>query len=116
VPPTAAPPAPRSSISVRHTSPWRPPLARLRWAARSLGFLLFIDGLGPAVSGLIVGSLAAVLIRMGMRPMFVRLVPAIDPVALGVVPLAMLAAALVACYLPARRAARVDPNVALRDL
>jgi len=45
---------------------------------------------------------------------FLYQVPAMDPLTFSVVPLMLLAMALLACIVPARRAAKVDPMAALR--
>ena len=78
--------------------------------------LVLVDGLRPVVAGIALGGIVAVLARMSLQPMFVRMVPPLDPFALATAPALMLLAALVACYVPGRRAASVDPNVALRNL
>lgn len=74
------------------------------------------EGLSPVLDGLVLGLGLGALVRFGVRPMFERMVPAMDLQVLGIVPLLFIVAGAIACYLPARRAAKVDPNVALRQL
>jgi ABC-type antimicrobial peptide transport system permease subunit len=84
--------------------------------ARHLLRMVLFDGTRPVLAGLAIGLGCGVILRLGFRPLFIRLLPAFDPLTVALVPLAFIAAALLAAYVPARRASRVDPNVALRHL
>jgi ABC-type antimicrobial peptide transport system permease subunit len=70
------------------------------------GFLL-------ACIGLVIGLLGAYFVGRAMRTMLFG-VGAMDLSAFGTVGLVLLFAALLACYLPARRAASANPMDALR--
>jgi putative ABC transport system permease protein len=70
-------------------------------------------GLGLCGAGLAIGMAGAVALRRVVAS-FVFGVSAADPAIYAGVVLLMLAVALAACYLPARRASRVDPSLALR--
>ncbi len=78
--------------------------------------LMIREGLGPVAIGVLTGGVFGWLARQGLQPRLAFLVPEIDPLALAGVLLLLLGVGLLACYLPARRAASVDPNVALRAL
>jgi putative ABC transport system permease protein len=75
--------------------------------------LVIGQGVRLAAIGAVVG-LAAALATMRLLVGLVKSVKPNDPLTLGAVTVLLLAAAAVASYLPARRAARVDPMVALR--
>jgi putative ABC transport system permease protein len=82
-------------------------------AADVLGLVLR-QGMAPVLAGLAAGlALALSLGRLGSSLLFE--VPPHDVATLAAAAAVLTAAALLACALPARRAARIDPAQALRD-
>jgi len=75
--------------------------------------LVLGDGLKMAVSGVAVGLLAALALTRLLTGL-VYGVSTTDPLTFGTIALLLMVVALLACYLPARRATKVDPLVALR--
>ena len=71
------------------------------------------QGLLLALLGIGIG-LAAALSLAQLMAAFLFGVPATDPVTFAAIAVLLLLVALLACYLPARRAAKVDPLRALR--
>jgi putative ABC transport system permease protein len=76
--------------------------------------LIVGQGLKLSVVGVVLGVIAAVGLTRIMSSMLVG-VGATDPLTFGAMTVIFLALATVACWVPARRAARLDPNEALRD-
>jgi putative ABC transport system permease protein len=66
-----------------------------------------------AFAGIKLGLAAALVLTRGMQGLLFN-VSAFDPLTLAAVAALLVFVALLACYLPARRAAQVDPMVALR--
>jgi predicted permease len=71
------------------------------------------QGLLVALAGVVIGAGASFAVN-GLLTKILYHVRVGDPVTLGAVTAILLAVALAACFLPARRATRVDPLVALR--
>jgi putative ABC transport system permease protein len=86
-------------------------------ADRSRIFSLILrDGLRPVVKGLVLGLGIGVVFRIVLRSTIVTGISPVDPLMFALVPVPFVLAALIACYVPASRASRVEPTVALRDL
>ncbi len=75
--------------------------------------LILSEGAKIAVVGVGIGIAAALLLTRLMASLLFG-VTATDPVTLSAVAALPLLVAFLACYIPARRATRVDPIVALR--
>ncbi len=71
------------------------------------------QGLWLVAIGIVAGLAAAVPLARFMSTLLFGISP-LDPATYGVVSLVLIAAALLATYLPTRRATRVEPSVALR--
>ena len=75
--------------------------------------LVASEGAWIALAGLVIGVLAAWILRRSLESMLFGVAPD-DTVTFGGVALLLGVVSLLAAYLPARSAARIDPAAALR--
>jgi putative ABC transport system permease protein len=76
--------------------------------------LILRRGLWKAGIGLVIGIIGALYLNDFIASLLFNVKPT-DPLAYGAVSLLLMLVALIASYLPARRAACVDPSIALRN-
>jgi ABC-type antimicrobial peptide transport system permease subunit len=81
--------------------------------ARAVLWMILREGALMLTAGVVIGLALAVATGKIVSGLLYQ-VSALDPVAFTVAPLVLGAAALVACWLPARRATRINPIQALR--
>ena len=78
-------------------------------ADRSRIFAMILrDGLRPVVKGLVLGLGAGMVLRVILRATVVTGISPVDLAVFAIVPIPFALAALLACYVPASRASRVD--------
>jgi putative ABC transport system permease protein len=75
--------------------------------------MILRNGMALVVIGLTIGLAGALALTRLMTTLLFEVSPT-DPLTFGAVALAVILATLLACYIPARRATKVDPLVALR--
>jgi putative ABC transport system permease protein len=75
--------------------------------------LILSNGMKLVTIGLAIGLAGALALTRLMTTLLFEVSPT-DPLTFGVVALCVILATLLACYIPARRATKVDPLVALR--
>lgn len=76
--------------------------------------LILREGIILASIGLVLGLIGSYFVGRGMHSLFFD-VGTIDATAFGVVACLLVISALLACYIPAHRASRIDPMQALRE-
>jgi len=89
---------------------------RMALGAQSSAVLALVlrRGLKLAGAGIVLGLIGAMVLTRLLRSLLFGVGPA-DPLTFVAVPLLLVFVALLACWLPARRAANVDPMEALRS-
>jgi putative ABC transport system permease protein len=82
-------------------------------SGRTILQLIFSQGMMQVLIGLVIGVAAAIGLTRTLETLLIQVSPG-DPVTLVAVSLVLAAAAILGCLIPALRAMRVDPVVALR--
>ena len=72
------------------------------------------EGMILVVVGLVTGLLGAAMLTRLLRSMLYNVKP-FDPITYAAIPVLLAFVAMIACFVPARRATQVDPLVALRE-
>src|SRR5437879_13447792 len=75
--------------------------------------LVISRGLRLTTAGIVIGAIAALLLTRLMSNLLYKVSPR-DPISYGSALVVLVGVALLACFLPARRATRIDPVRALR--
>jgi len=81
---------------------------------RNILSAVVLRGLVPAAIGIALGVIAALGLTRLLATLLVGVAPS-DPATFSTMALMLLLVALIACYIPARRATRTDPMVVLRQ-
>jgi len=82
-------------------------------AASDVRRMVVGEGMAPAAVGLFVGVAGALAVNRLLQSQLVGVTP-YDRFTMAAAPIVLLAVALCACQVPARRAVSIDPAVALR--
>ena len=75
--------------------------------------LVIRQGMWLVLIGVVIGMAASLAVSRLLKSFLFGL-SAADPMTFGIIPLLLATVALLACYVPARRATKVDPMIALR--
>ena len=81
--------------------------------ARDVLAMVLGQGLRTVLIGIAIGVAGSLAVTRAIQSLLFG-VTATDPLTFAVVIVLLVSTALLACYIPARRAAKVDPMVALR--
>jgi putative ABC transport system permease protein len=88
---------------------------RMALGARKADVLKLVlrQGMTLSVIGIAIGLLSSAALTQVIKTLLFN-VGATDPLTFSVIALVLISVALLACYIPARRATKVDPMVSLR--
>jgi putative ABC transport system permease protein len=89
---------------------------RMALGAQTRDVLLLVLGKGALL--VVIGALLGIAGAYGISRLLIAYIPSLptrDPLVLAITGVALVLVGLLACYIPARRATRVDPLVALRS-